>query len=194
MVVVVFPCYSAVLDGPCLYQKVYNGEVIESEYGLGLLMLMCWLLLWYVLRITQQQQSIIIRSHCSTTHVDAGSIVTERVAWSVDRSLCHTSEPCKNGWTNRDAVWVKDSGGSREPCIRWGSRSPIGRSNFEWGRASHCGVSRHSAVICANTAEPMEILFGLWAQMGPRNYVLDGGPDPPCVGAILGERGAHCTV
>jgi len=41
MVVVVFPCYSAVLDGPCLYQKVYNGEVIESEYGLGQLMLMC---------------------------------------------------------------------------------------------------------------------------------------------------------
>jgi len=26
-------------------------------------------------------------------------------------------------------------------------------------------------------AEPIEMLFGLWAQMGPR-IVLDGGPDP----------------
>ena len=38
------------------------------------------------------------------------------------RSVCHT-ESCKNGWTDRDAVWVEDSGGAREPCIRLGSRS-----------------------------------------------------------------------
>jgi len=25
----------------------------------------------------------------------------------------------------------------------------------------------------------MEMPFGLFARMGPRNYVLDGGPDPP---------------
>jgi len=39
--------------------------------------------------------------------------------------------------------------------------------NFEEGR----GVS---AVICAKTAEPIEMPFGLWARIGPRNYVLDG--------------------
>jgi len=40
------------------------------------------------------------------------SIVTDRVAWSVARlSLCHASDPCKNGCTDRDAVWVEDSGG-----------------------------------------------------------------------------------
>jgi len=37
-------------------------------------------------------------------------IVTDSVAWfvgwSVDRSVCHTSEPCRNGWTNWDAAWV----------------------------------------------------------------------------------------
>ena len=86
MVVVVLPCYSAVLEGPCLYQKVYNGEVIEGEYALALLMLMYWLLLSYVLRITQQQEAIIIRPHRSTTYVDAGSIVSNRVAWSVGLS------------------------------------------------------------------------------------------------------------
>ena len=27
---------------------------------------------------------------------------------------------------------------------------------------------------CAKTAEPIEILFGLWARMDPRNHLLDG--------------------
>jgi len=26
--------------------------------------------------------------------------------------------------------------------------------------------------------EEIEMPFGLWAVMGPRNHVLDGGPDP----------------
>jgi len=30
----------------------------------------------------------------------------------------------------------------------------------------------------AKMAELIEILFGMWTQVGPRNYVLDGGPDP----------------
>jgi len=64
----------------------------------------------------------------------------------VCRSVCHTSEPCKNGCTDQDAVWVEELGEPKEPCIIWGSRSP-------W-----------------------EMLFGLWARMGPRNHVLDGGP------------------
>jgi len=29
--------------------------------------------------------------------------------------------------------------------------------------------------ICAKTAEPIEMPFGLWARMGHRNHVLDGG-------------------
>ena len=32
------------------------------------------------------------------------------------------------------------------------------------------------AVICAKTDEQIEIPFGLWARMGHRNRVLDGGP------------------
>jgi len=31
-----------------------------------------------------------------------------------------SSELCKNGWTNRDAVWGMDSGGPREACLRCG--------------------------------------------------------------------------
>jgi len=44
----------------------------------------------------------------------------------------------------------------------------------EW--ASHCKVLGHSMVICAKTAEPIRMPFGLWARMGRRNHVLDGGP------------------
>jgi len=62
---------------------------------------------------------IIIRPHRSTSEMR--SIVTDRVAWSVCQSVglsvCHSSEPCKHGWTDRDNVWAEDSGGSKEPCI-----------------------------------------------------------------------------
>ena len=58
-----------------------------------------------------------------------------------------------------------------------GSRSPMGRGNFEAAKgAPHCKVQGHSAVICAITAKPIKMPLGLWAQMGPRNHVLDGGP------------------
>jgi len=39
------------------------------------------------------------------------------------QSVYHISEPCKNGWTDRDAVWVMDLGGLKEAYIRWGSRT-----------------------------------------------------------------------
>jgi len=32
-------------------------------------------------------------------------------------------------------------------------------------------------VICAKKAKPIEIPFGLWAQMGCRNHVLHGSPE-----------------
>jgi len=65
-------------------------------------------------------------------------------AWSVGRSvgLCHRSEPCKNGSTNRDAVSAEDSGGPRESFImRRGSRFPWDGTILRWKGASHCKVS-----------------------------------------------------
>jgi len=41
-------------------------------------------------------------------------------------------------------------------------------------QANHCKVLRHSAVICAKTAEPVEVPFGLWTPMGRKHYVLHG--------------------
>jgi len=39
------------------------------------------------------------------------------------------------------------------------------------------------------TAEPIEMQFGLRTRVGPQNYVLDGGPDPPWEGAMGGRMG-----
>jgi len=47
-------------------------------------------------------------------------IVTDRVAWSVGRAVCHTSEPCKNGCTYRDAVWVVSGMGRRNLVLHGG--------------------------------------------------------------------------
>ena len=42
----------------------------------------------------------------------------------------------------------------------------------------------------AETAEPIEMAFGLRTEVVPGNHVLDGGPNPPWEGAILkGGRG-----
>jgi len=103
----------------------------------------------------------IISPHHSTMYVDA----TNRVACYVSLS------PCKNGWTDWDAVWVEDSGGLREPCIRWGSRCPHGNGQFfgEKGRSIvNCEVLG-TLGICAKAAEPIEMPFGLWVQMGQGN-------------------------
>jgi len=61
-------------------------------------------------------------------------------------------------------------------------------------------VLGHSVVICAKMAEPIKIPFGLWARMGPRNYVLDGVLDPhgkgqfSGKGQFWGKGAAHCKV
>jgi len=59
---------------------------------------------------------------------------------------------------------------------------------------SECG---QSSVVChlsvcddmspAKTVELIQMPFGMWTLVGPRNYVLDGGPDTPREGALLRE-------
>jgi len=48
-----------------------------------------------------------------------------------------------------------------------GSRSPHAKGQF-LGQRTWPGMS------CAKMAEPIEILFGLWTQVGPRKHVLGG--------------------
>jgi len=92
----------------------------------------------------------------------------------VCRSVFHNVEPCKNGSTGRDAVWVVDLGWPRESCIRWGSDLPCEGAIVEREGAAHCKVCGLLDVSCSKTAEPIEMLFGVWTRMGPRKHVLDG--------------------
>jgi len=69
-------------------------------------------------------------------------IVTDRVASSVCRSVRHSSEPCKNGWTDQDAVWVEDSGVPQEPCVRWSPDPPTKR-----GILKEKSISEYISVI-----------------------------------------------
>jgi len=91
------------------------------------------------------------------------------VCLSVGLMVCHSGERCKSGWIDRDAVWFEDSGGPKEPRIRWGPHPP---AKF-WGRRGRPIVG-DSVIICAKTAEPIKMPFGLWARMGPINHVLNG--------------------
>jgi len=47
-----------------------------------------------------------------------------------------------------------------------------------WEGAILRGEVWHSAVSCAKMADPIEMLFGLWARVCSRNHVLDGGREP----------------
>jgi len=64
----------------------------------------------------------------------------------------------------------------------------VGRTNFEGQKGRPMIEYSDTAVVYAKTAEPIEILFRLRTQVGPGNHVLDGDPDPPLEGAILGGK------
>jgi len=80
-------------------------------------------------------------------------------------SVCHISEPCKNGWTDQDAIWVEDSGWPSKPCIRWGPDPPVGRGNF---LGKGCPIVKYRGTLRSS------VLKRLWARMGPRNHLRWG--------------------
>ena len=53
------------------------------------------------------------------------------------------------------------------------------RDNFDGGKGRPIAKYRDTAVICAKTAEPIVMLFGLSARIRPRNHELYGDPDYP---------------
>ena len=101
-------------------------------------------------------------------------VVIDWVLWSVSLSVCHSSEPCKNGWTDQDAIWFEDSGGPKELCIRWGVQIAAYKGTIFRGKDMPQRAGRRTAVSCAKMAEPIEMSFGLWTLVGPRKHVLLG--------------------
>jgi len=94
----------------------------------------CFFSAHYCDRLTKRPcfYCIIIRPHHSTTYVDAAypyrpnSVVCRFVCLSV----CHTSEPCKNGCTDRAAIWVEDLGGPGNHVLDGSPDPSMGRGKF----------------------------------------------------------------
>ena len=57
----------------------------------------------------------------------------------VCRSISHDRKPRKNGWTDRDAVWVMDADGPKEAYIGWGPPGELNRP---------CAVAMRLLVKC----------------------------------------------
>ena len=71
-------------------------------------------------------------------------IVTDRVAWSVDLFVgllvCHTAEPCKNGRTDRDIVWIVGSDGPTRNHVLDGVQITPLEGAALGERGAHCKV------------------------------------------------------
>jgi len=74
-----------------------------------------------------------------TMYVEMRSFVTDRAAWSVCLLFCHTSEPCENRSTDRDAIWVEDSVDPVKHVLD-GVQIPHGKGDFEGGEGWETGV------------------------------------------------------
>jgi len=72
-------------------------------------------------------------------------IANDRVAWSVGLFVgLSPSEPCKNSWTERDAIFVEDSGRPKKPPITYSRALP----------AEYCivGISHNTVIWFLNAA------------------------------------------
>jgi len=63
-----------------------------------------------------------------TTYIYVDAACCYRQSSVVCQFVCRTSEPCKNGWTDRDAVWVEDSEVGLENHVLDGGPDPL----WEW--------------------------------------------------------------
>ena len=61
---------------------------------------------------------------------------------------------------------------------------PLREEQFGGGKGRSIVKYRDFAVSCAKTAEPIEMLFGMWTRLGPRKHVLD-------VGCTLAQPGEY---
>jgi len=65
---------------------------------------------------------VIFRPHHHTMHVDAAYF------YRLNSVVCHSHQPCKNSWTDWDAIWDAESSGPKEPW--WGADGPMGMGTF----------------------------------------------------------------
>ena len=87
-------------------------------------------------------------------------------------SVCHDREPCKDGWTDRDAVWDVDFGVPREPCIRL-RPEPHAKGQF-WGGKGRPIVKYRDSLQWAVQKWKNPLWCRLGCGLDPRDHVSDG--------------------
>ena len=139
----------------------------------------------------QRKHQLYFRPHRSTTYIDAAYCY--RPSSVVCRSVCLSqSSALQKRRTDRDAVWVVDSSGLKEPCITWRSWSAAWKWAILGKGASHCKVYGLFAVSYTKTAETIEMPFGMLSRVNPRNHVLDRVQVPHKNGQFWG--GGHAQT
>jgi len=146
--------------------------------------------------------------HYSTTYLDApycykpSSVVclsiSQSVCLSVCLSVCHSHEPCKDGWTDRDAIWVVQKRPNQSRCylgcgLGWikdgGPDHPMWRVNFWHAWACPATLCRElckndwtdrDAVWVANLDEPKKGCV-TWGHIGAAWRIR---LSHPCVAAM----------
>jgi len=97
--------------------------------------------------------------------------------------VCCSHKPWKNGWIDQDAIWSVDSGGLKEPCVRWGL-DPHAKGQFWGGKGQPIILKyRDSVMSCAKWLNRSTCCLG----------VDSGGPKKPCIryGCTLAPPGEH---
>ena len=83
---------------------------------------------------------------------------------------------------------LKTRVGSRNNVLDGGQHPPMGRGNFLRGEVHPIVKNRDTLQSSVQKkSERIDMPFGLWAQMSPRNHILDGVRITPWEGAILGK-------
>jgi len=124
-------------------------------------------------------------------------IAIDREAWSVGRSVCrsvcHTSQPCKNGWTDRDPVGLRTRVGPGNHVLDGGSDPQWEGQFWRWkGRpiVKYRETMRSSVQKRLNRSRCRLGCWLGWAKESRNRWVQI----PVWEGAILGAKGAHCKV
>jgi len=78
---------------------------------------------------------------------------SERTCRACRTTLCR--EVCTNGWINRDAIWVVDSGGPNEACVTWGTLAHLANTIELYVCGGH-------AVLCQISLTNCSINIAIW--------------------------------
>ena len=86
-------------------------------------------------------------------------------------SVSHERESCRNGWSDRDAVWDVDSRELKKPCIKW---DPDPRKETLSGVAWACQTCPQPAVNILSVIRLGQQRCGLWLPVYCSNMLISG--------------------